>query len=385
MRRRTIDRPLLVLSVSLNLCATKMDSDEDELEHLHYLSVLKHFGQYERNIHKFLGKHKKDLDNLSTEDQQLLTSHREKIIKAIELASENQQVLSRIISPHLKATGDDNLDIASLESSTKMLRIRSLLSNERALENIQSLLRQIVRDWSFEGTAEREQAYMPILDWLCHHYTSDERSQHNVLVPGAGLGRLVYEISQLGFICQGNEFSLFMLLPSEWILNSGTSEHQPTIYPWIVPFSNHKSVEDQFRAVKFPDVTPKSPVNGGSMSMTAGDFLQVYPPLDDPDWDAIVTCFFIDTAKNVVEYIRRISLLLKPGGLWINHGPLLYHFEGSLTDCSIELTLEEIKEVSTRFGFSILEDSSTECSYTQNCLSMHRTIYQCSFIVFQKI
>lgn len=33
-----------------------------------------------------------------------------------------------------------------------------------------------------------------------------------------------------------------------------------------------------------------------------------------------VTCFFLDTARNVVEYLETIYGLLKPGGLWINCG-----------------------------------------------------------------
>ena len=37
-------------------------------------------------------------------------------------------------------------------------------------------------------------------------------------------------------------------------------------------------------------------------------------------WDAVVTCFFIDTAHNIVEYIEIISRILKDGGvssLWL--------------------------------------------------------------------
>ena len=30
-------------------------------------------------------------------------------------------------------------------------------------------------------------------------------------------------------------------------------------------------------------------------------------------WDAVVTCFFIDTAHNVMEYIEIISRILKDG------------------------------------------------------------------------
>lgn len=40
-----------------------------------------------------------------------------------------------------------------------------------------------------------------------------------ILVPGAGLGRLAFEIAKLGYTCQGNEFSLFMLLASQFVLN----------------------------------------------------------------------------------------------------------------------------------------------------------------------
>lgn len=41
----------------------------------------------------------------------------------------------------------------------------------------------------------------------------------NILVPGAGLGRLPYEIARRGYTCQGNEFSLFMLFASNFVLN----------------------------------------------------------------------------------------------------------------------------------------------------------------------
>ena len=40
-----------------------------------------------------------------------------------------------------------------------------------------------------------------------------------VLVPGAGLGRLALEIARQGYTCQGNEFSLFMLFASNFVLN----------------------------------------------------------------------------------------------------------------------------------------------------------------------
>jgi hypothetical protein len=39
-------------------------------------------------------------------------------------------------------------------------------------------------------------------------------------------------------------------------------------------------------------------------------------------WDAVVTCFFIDTAHNIVEYIEIIARILKPGGVCFLRGSI---------------------------------------------------------------
>lgn len=46
-------------------------------------------------------------------------------------------------------------------------------------------------------------------------------------------------------------------------------------------------------------------------------------------FDCVVTCFFIDTAHNIVEYLEVINYCLKPGGKWVNLGPLLWHWADS--------------------------------------------------------
>jgi len=43
--------------------------------------------------------------------------------------------------------------------------------------------------------------------------------RRRVLCPGCGLGRLVLEYVSAGFGAQGNEFSYYMLLCSNYILN----------------------------------------------------------------------------------------------------------------------------------------------------------------------
>jgi hypothetical protein len=73
-----------------------------------------------------------------------------------------------------------------------------------------------------------------------------------------------------------------------------------------------------------------------------------------------VTCFFIDTAPNVIEYIAAFERMLKPGGYWINLGPLLYHWQSGGGDDderyaqSVELSYEEIKHVMGTYNFKIL-------------------------------
>lgn len=86
-------------------------------------------------------------------------------------------------------------------------------------DKVRSTLRSFARDWSVEGAAERAAAYDPILRALEAYYPADKREGVKVLVPGCGLGRLAMEIAALGFESQGNEFSTFMLIASNFVLN----------------------------------------------------------------------------------------------------------------------------------------------------------------------
>lgn len=75
---------------------------------------------------------------------------------------------------------------------------------------------------------------------------------------------------------------------------------------------------------------------------------------DQPEaWDCVATCFFIDTANNIIEYIEVIWEILKPGGVWVNLGPLLYHYSEVQSECSIELSYDELMHVIKKFGFEI--------------------------------
>jgi len=79
------------------------------------------------------------------------------------------------------------------------------------------------------------------------------------------------------------------------------------------------------------------------------------------EWDSVITCFFIDTAKNIIEYIETIYEILTGGGVWINFGPLLYHYAEMETESSIELSWEEVRHIIIKVGFEIKVKKKIQC------------------------
>lgn len=97
-----------------------------------------------------------------------------------------------------------------------------------------------------------------------------------MLVPGSGLGRLAFDIAHDGFSAQGNEFSYYMLLASNFILNKTQQINQFKIYPYIHSFSNIIKSSDVLTEATIPDVNPSEIPRGTDFSMVAGDFIEVY-------------------------------------------------------------------------------------------------------------
>ncbi|VFQ80714.1 unnamed protein product [Cuscuta campestris] len=257
------------------------------------------------------------------------------------------------------------------------------------VDKVRCIIRNIVRDWAAEGQKERDQCYKPILEELERLFPNRRKeSPPTCLVPGAGLGRLALEISCLGFSSQGNEFSYYMMICSSFILNITQASGEWTIYPWIHSNCNSLADNDQLRPISIPDVHPASAGITEGFSMCGGDFVEVYgDPSQEGSWDAVVTCFFLDTAHNIVEYIDVISKILKDNGVWINLGPLLYHFADmySLEDeMSIELSLEDVKKVAFHYGFELEKESTIETTYTTNPRAMMQNRYYAAFWTMRK-
>ncbi|XP_037061124.1 carnosine N-methyltransferase isoform X2 [Peromyscus leucopus] len=329
------------------------------------------------SMHERVNRTERQFRSLPDNQQKLLPQfplHLDKIRKCID---HNQEILLTIVNDciHMfenKEYGEDGNGKIMPASTFDM-------------DKLKSTLKQFVRDWSETGKTERDACYKPIIKEIIKNFPKErwDPSKVNILVPGAGLGRLAWEIAMLGYACQGNEWSFFMLFSSNFVLNRCSEINKYKLYPWIHQFSNNRRSADQIRPIFFPDVDPHSLPPGSNFSMTAGDFQEIYSECNT--WDCIATCFFIDTAHNVIDYIDTIWRILKPGGIWINLGPLLYHFENLANELSIELSYEDIKNVVLQYGFQLeVEKESVLSTYTVNDLSMMKYYYECVLFVVRK-
>ncbi|XP_075454488.1 carnosine N-methyltransferase isoform X2 [Ascaphus truei] len=328
------------------VCTERRSPQEEEtLEREHFWKIINTYSCYGTHIHERVNRADRQFQSLPKNQQEMLPhflSHLERIRKCID---HNQEILQAIV--------DDCIHMFENKEYGSNGYRKVTPASTFDMDKLKSTIKQFVRDWSDDGKSERDTCYQPIINEILKYFPRDECdvSKINILVPGAGLGRLAWEIAMHGYACQGNEWSFFMLFSSNFVLNRCSQINAFKLYPWIHQFSNNRRSADQIRPVYFPDVNPHNLPSNANFSMTAGDFQEIYT--DHSSWDCIATCFFIDTAHNVVDYIETIWKILKPGGIWINLGPLLYHFENLANEISIELSYEDIKTVMLQCGFHL--------------------------------
>ncbi|GAA5880897.1 hypothetical protein JCM3774_003236 [Rhodotorula dairenensis] len=252
--------------------------------------------------------------------------------------------------------------------------LRSRLSREDG--RVVETLKHFVRDWSQAGKAERDVLFPPILEALAHKFGDEaKRRDRKVLLPGCGLARLAYEISLQGFRTEANDYSHFMNIGSSLIFEHTRIVNQYKIAPYTHCFSHHRSSKSMLRTVSFPDTVPDRTT---SLAFAPGDFLELYRSA--ATHDAVVTLFFIDTAANLVSYLETLYGLLKPGGIWINLGPLLYYGNPAM-----ELSLKDVLQLTKLIGFTVEEQREIkQARYTADVDGMYTFAYDCAFWVARK-
>lgn len=82
-----------------------------------------------------------------------------------------------------------------------------------------------------------------------------------------------------------------------------------------------------------------------------------------------------------MQFIETIYKILKPGGIWINLGPLLYHFSDLPNEDSIEPSYDAIRDVIFGFGFQL--EVRINSLYTLYLLQVFTAIFMFVYF-FQK-
>lgn len=301
-------------------------------------------------------------------------------------------------------------------------------------DKVRSTLLQLAREWGSDGETERAKTFGKILDEISDLYKPETRHNVKVLVPGCGLGRLVYEFVKRGFWTQGNEVSYHMLLASGFMLNRVLISNSHTIFPYVHRLSHLARRLYQVRPVLIPDESAMS-IFGESekensrvaelMLMAAGSFVDLYGPsglaesetytsdetaaefrqTNSKSFDVVATCFFIDTAHNVIDYLKTIHHCLKDDGVWVNVGPLHWHFEGDLSTQMVkrplgpgeepeevltimegmELSREELFALMEKIGFEIVKsESGIKTTYSSDTKALLNFEYNAEFWVARK-
>ena len=215
----------------------------------------------------------------------------------------------------------------------------------------------LMRDWTEESKPERDNNYGNVLKEVKKYFNFDDKelmkkNNYKALVPGTGCSRMTFELAKRGFEVEANDFCYIYILCDDYLFNySHKNEFQ--FCPSIHSFSNHYTEESVIKRYAFPDVDIRDELvkaDAKPIKFMKGDFLLLYKGKTDL-YDLIVTLFFIDVSKNIIEYVEIMHDLLKKGGVWVNLGCLDYYH--SRNHLSIDLTWDELRLVIQNYGFEI--------------------------------
>ncbi|GAB0140155.1 hypothetical protein EsHS_00000791 [Epichloe bromicola] len=326
--------------------------------------------------------------NVSKAQKRLLEDHlsySSKFKKIEQKLASNQHLCDDIVQASLRFY---NIGMDELQ---KHMRDREAEGRQAEKMSISQSLKHIVRDWTEEGSRERDGPFACLRGELERLFPERNINSQDVriLLPGAGLGRLGHDISHLGgFEVTINEWSMYMNAAYRF-LEAQTKASSQSVHPFIDGWSHHATDENMRRSLLFPDV----PIDERKVLMVEGDFTTEFKNYSG-HYDVVLTYFFIDTARNLLSYLDTIKDVLKKGAIWINLGPLLYG-----TSPFVQLSLEDIITVSERMGFQFLETHekcgvptfdkptvrSIEATYSFDRKALTKNAYNAQFWVARKL
>jgi SAM-dependent methyltransferase len=207
----------------------------------------------------------------------------------------------------------------------------------------------LFRDWSW-GTREHELALGFVAPLV-------PEKLGRVAVFGAGTGRLAADLHASRSL--GRTFALDVN-PLPFLVTARLLAGETVTLPEFPIDPNSEEVVVVDRALS-------APARGrAGFSLVYADALR--PPFPPGSLDAVVTSWFIDAARVDVRKIAAvINRVLRPGGLWVNLGPLRFH-----AVLSRAYTIEEVMDIVAGGGFEVLSQDRQDLPYFHSPVSGSR-------------
>lgn len=205
--------------------------DEDLDEERHWNDVARTFLFYEELVSSDLLRRQQHLNRLSDRRAAMLPESTFTKISALAHAARgNQDFFDDLVmhyAEHMqKPDGDGKRHFPSKRGDA--------VHFSRQHRN-QAVLHSMHREWSVDGKEERDAIFGPLLAELQRllPVNTERAYRQRVLIPGCGAGRLPLEVAALGYSAEGNEFSAYMLMCGNFVLNGIQQRGEYRIYPWL--------------------------------------------------------------------------------------------------------------------------------------------------------
>ena len=261
----------------------------------------------------------------------------ERYRKAVEM---HRRSLQKLLRP---------IEIQSLQGNYESyLALRTRLPTDQGLNTYYP---NIHRDWAW-GEEENAASLKQIRAVLHDHVELG-----NVLVLGAGAGRLAYDV-HMNIECTSTvamDFNPLLVLVAKAV----TQGEKLNLYEFpIAPLA----LEDDavLRKLAAPEVV------GDNFHLVLGDALR--PPFPEKSFDTIITPWLIDIiSEDLPVLAARINRLLKKDGRWVNFGSLAF----SSPERARCYSPEEVKAIVAESGFSDPYVSQATIPYMCSPASRH--------------
>lgn len=206
----------------------------------------------------------------------------------------------------------------------------------------------LYRDWGWPSDAdgENEQALSMVEEML------GDTGPGRTLVMGAGACRLAYDIHHRH---PDAEIMVMDLDPALF-----AAAHAVTHGETLTIREANLEIGDMSQAVKkWSLAAPQGPVDDARFHFLIAD--AVDPPLDPGVFDTVLTPWFMDQGpEDARDLISTLHRLLRPGGRWVNLGPLKYDLD---VPVSRRFAKEELFDLAQRAGFRVGPSKSATVPY----------------------